>query len=1007
MVESHSLAACWRAAAALPQENAAAGLALVEDVERRLPAECSLPDCDQVRDFLGSVFALSPHILGLVRKSPVDLVALLAVGPDRHIATSEHALRAQIPVAMAGAFDATMMTALRRHKAQASLAIALADIGGLWSTDRVAREVTRLADVTSAVAVDALIAHAVKVGDLLSSDVATEGPTHTHGDSAASMSSASGYIVLAMGKHGACELNYSSDIDLIVFFDPERAKVRADLSPQTLFVRLTRRFVKLMQEQTADGYVFRVDLRLRPDPNSTQVALTVEAALQYYEAYGQNWERAALIKARPIAGDLQAGARMLDELRPYIWRKYLDYAAIADVHAMKRQIHALRGFSSVKVAGHNIKLGRGGIREIEFFAQTQQLIAGGRQAELRCRRTDEALHQLAIRGWISHETATELTTCYWFLRHVEHRIQMVADAQSHTIPHDPEAGLRLARFSGFEAWGEFEDAVQRSLRCVERHYEALFERVPTLATGQGNLVFAGDADDPGTLETLAQLGFSDPRSVVQTVRGWHFGRYAAVASARARERLTELQPRLINAIAKTAAPDAALASFDRFLAELPAGVQLFSLLRSNPSLLQLIADIMGSAPRLARILSRRRRTIEAVLDPGFVGSLPSADECDRIIAGAIGDIQDTQEVLDRVRGVASEQAFLIGVKLLMGVVDGEAAGRAYAMLAEKLIRVLHRDVVRAFEDQHGQIPGSRGSAIVAMGKLGSQEMSAASDVDLILIYDAPLNAMSDGGRPLATQLYYARLTQRLVSAISAPTAEGTLYDVDMRLRPSGNSGPVATSLESFVAYQASQAWTWERMALTRARVISGPDDLASDIVSAVRDTLMEPRVPAEIRRDVLDMRARVAEEKPHAGPWSLKTAPGSILDLEFLVQCLVLQHAHREPALLQPNTLDALAALLKAEVIEHGVGQQVLESARVLSDLQQLLRLCIGDAVDTDRFPDGLKARLAAILDAPSFEAAERMLLAHQSTVHAAYVRYIGSTELAGPQKTETQGDGF
>ena len=670
-----------------------------------------------------------------------------------------------------------------------------------------------------------------------------------------------GYIVLAMGKHGAFELNYSSDIDLIVFYDPARVRLRAGLEVQPFFVRLTRDLVRLLHERTEHGYVFRTDLRLRPDPGSTPLAISTDAAFNYYENVGQNWERAALIKARAIAGDISAGESFLADLAPFIWRKYLDFAAIADIHAMKRQIHAFRGFGEIAVAGHDIKVGRGGIREIEFFVQTQQLIAGGRQPELRVSETLVALERLEARGWIKPEVRRELDEAYRFLRTIEHRLQMVADEQTQTLPADPDKLAGLARFSGFAGTPEFSARLTAELERVQDHYVRLFEHSPELTTGGANMVFAGEADDPGTLQALGALGYKRPEAVIAGVRGWHHGRYPAVRTPRARELLTEVQPILIEALAKTADPDLAFLGFDRFLSELPSSVQLFSLLKQNQGLIELIAAIMGTAPRLARILSKRRRVLDAVLAPGFFGSVPSARDLSAIVAAELKDASEFQEALDRARLIGHEQAFLIGVRVLTGTISAAQAGDAYALLAEILIQAMQSVAEREMERTHGRVPGSA-VCVLAMGKLGGFEMTAASDLDLIVVYDFAADAQqSNGLKPLPATQYYTRLTQRLISALASQTAEGTLYEVDMRLRPSGQKGPVATQLSGFIDYQQREAWTWEHLALTRARVISGPPDLRERVEHAIRHVLTLPRDRAKIAADVRDMRARIEKEK--------------------------------------------------------------------------------------------------------------------------------------------------
>ncbi len=906
-----------------------------------------------VRALLRGVASGSTYLSTLLTRDAARLERVLLTDPAERFAQMAEELRA----ALAKAVSITeAMRDLRRYKSEAALIIALADLGGVWPVMQVTRALSETADATLQGAVRWLFRQAASKGDWITND-------------AAAPEQGSGYIVLGMGKYGAFELNYSSDIDLIVFYELERVTLREGLEPSTFFVRLTRDLVRLIDERTADGYVFRVDLRLRPDAGATQVALSTEAALIYYESFGQNWERAALIKARPVAGDIEAGDMLLADLAPFVWRKYLDFAAIADVHAMKRQINAFRGLSGIGVAGHNVKLGRGGIREIEFFAQTQQLIAGGRQKELRVRPTLEALKTLVARGWIKEQVRLDLEAAYLYLREIEHRIQMVADEQTHTLP---EAGDRLesfARFAGYASLDAFAKELTSFLTTVQRHYAVLFEDMPELTNAGANMVFAGEDDDPGTVEALKALGYSQPSQVLATVRGWHHGRYAAVRSAPSRERLTEVQPLLIAALADTADPDRAFASFDRFVSELPTGIQLFSLLRANPGLLRLVADIMGSAPRLARILSRRRRLLDAVLDPRTLGTHATAEELDRIIETELAGTSDLQDVLDRARVVGSEQIFLIGVRVLSGMIDAGQAGDAYALLAERLIRALQAAVEDELLRINGAMPG--GSAtVVAMGKLGGHEMTANSDLDLIVIYDFEDGVTaSDGERPLSPNQYYTRITQRLITALSSPTAEGTLYEVDMRLRPSGLKGPVATQLSSFVSYQASEAWTWEHLALTRARAISGPPELCRSVEAAIHDVLVRPRDRAKIAKDVVEMRGLIWKEKKTENIWDLKQVRGGLVDLEFIAQYLQLVHAHAHPEILDQNTIRAFEKLRAAGVLAEADATTLIQAARLIHNLTQVLRLCLDGSFDPDAAPRGLKELLARAGDAPSFDA--------------------------------------
>jgi glutamate-ammonia-ligase adenylyltransferase len=916
-----------------------------------------------VRDLLAGTFGASPYLTGLIEREPASLQFVLAASPEQRFAELVGELNAAVDAA--GALPDAMRL-LRHFKAEIALLIALSDLGGVWPVMTAAHRLSEAADAAVAAAVRFLFRQAHGKGDWLSREP-------------------DGYIVLAMGKHGAFELNYSSDIDLIVFYDLERVRVRAALEVQTFLVRLTRDLVRLVNERTEHGYVFRTDLRLRPDPGSTPLAVSTHAALNYYESVGQNWERAALIKARPVAGDLAAGQQLMRELSPFIWRKYLDFAAIADIHAMKRQIHAVRGFGQIAVAGHDIKVGRGGIREIEFFVQTQQLIAGGRQPALRVAETLVALEGLADAGWIKPEVRDNLDEAYRFLRTVEHRLQMIADEQTQTLPSDSDGLLCLARFCGFTDTAAFSTRLTAQLERVQAHYARLFEHSPALTRGGANMVFAGEADDPATVAALAAMGYARPSDVVAGVRGWHHGRYPAVRAPRARELLTEVQPALIEALARTADPDQAFIGFDRFLSELPSGVQLFSLLKQNPALLDLIAAIMGSAPRLARILSKRRRVLDAVLTPGFFGELPTGADLDAIVSAELAGAADFQDVLDRARRIGHEQAFLIGVRVLTGSISAAQAGGAYALVAERMIAAMQAEAEREMARSHGRVPGGA-MAVVAMGKLGGREMTAASDLDLIVVYDFdPDAAPSEGLKPLAPIHYYTRLTQRLISALASQTAEGNLYEVDMRLRPSGQKGPVATQLSGFTHYQQHEAWTWEHLALTRARVVSGPPALRAAVEQAIRAALARQRDPARTAKDVRDMRALMEKEKGARDIWELKHVRGGLVDLEFIAQYLQLVHAHAHPEVLSTNTVEALVNLERAGLLPAASADVLLPAARLFGNLTQILRLCLEGPFVAGTAADGLKALLVRAGEAPDFARLEADLAARQAAVAALF----------------------
>ncbi|MGE3830802.1 MAG: bifunctional [glutamine synthetase] adenylyltransferase/[glutamine synthetase]-adenylyl-L-tyrosine phosphorylase [Parvibaculaceae bacterium] len=925
---------------------------------------------ERVRPLIDAVFGASPFLRELLLRNVEFAAKVVTTSPD--ILLDEIA-QTLVQAAAVAASETELKRAIRRARMKAALVIALADLSGAWDVARVTGALTAFAETALAATVDWLIAEARRLGRL------------------GGGGSNSGYTVLAMGKFGARELNYSSDIDLIVLFDPD-APVAAGSEPATFFVRLTKRLVTILQDVTEDGYCFRVDLRLRPDPRATQIAISIEAAAIYYENMGQNWERAAMIKARAVAGDIALGEEFLQRLVPYVWRKYLDFAAIADVQSLKRQIHAVKGHGEIAVLGHNLKLGRGGIREIEFFVQTQQLIAGGRNPKLRGRETIAMLDALADAQWITPDAARGLKEAYAFLRRIEHRIQMVADEQTHMLPDERPAFESLARFSGFATGEAFEAALRSTFELVQGHYAALFKDAEDLGTEKGSLVFTGGEDDPETIETLKRLGFKRASEIAAMIRGWHFGRFAATRSARSRELLTEIMPALLTALGETGDADLAFIAFDRFLAGLPAGVQLFSLLKSNPKLLDLLATILGSAPRLAGELSHRPKVLDAVLDPGFFGPLPKAPEMAKLVAAIVPDDTPLDEAIDRVRVVAKEQAFRIGVRILAESVSAAEAGVAFSDLAEVVLQRLHRAVTRDMIARHGHVPGGR-SAVIAMGKLGGREMTAGSDLDLVLVYDfADDAAMSDGKRPLSGNQYFTRLTQRLIAALTAPTAEGVLYEVDMRLRPSGSKGPVATSLASFRAYHAGAAWTWERLALTRARVVAGDESLEAELGEAIRAALAVPHDSEKIIADVLAMRSLMLKENPPSGLWDIKRSGGGLIDIEFIAQTLMILHAARHPAVLHQPTLAAISALAAEGLLLASAAKRLAEAGMLYQRLTQILRLCVTGSYVPATAPAGLNRLVTNACAMPDIASAEALLQDTQRDVSGLFRNLLGET---------------
>ncbi len=899
--------------------------------------EARLDDADD-QALLAGIFPLSPHLADGLINDPVVLLDYRANGA------------AQLVDAEIGAIDSLpldrnrMLPGLRRAKRRIATVVGLADLEGAFDLDQVTASLTRLADRATEAVLATFLAEAARRGEVELAE--PDRPT-----------AECGIFVIGMGKLGAKELNYSSDIDLIVFFDPERITYRGRETPMALAVRAARAIVYGLENKSREGYVFRTDLRLRPHPPGHPLALSVDAAELYYERHGQNWERAAFIKARVIAGDKAAGDAFLRRLGPFVWRRHLDYAAIRDIHSIKRQINAHRGFGSIGFRGHDLKVGRGGIREIEFFVQTQQLILGGRHPELRDPRTLVALHDLVDGRWVDAEAAAELASAYRFLRSLEHRLQMVADKQTQTLPSRDQELAQFARFAGFADVAALGEALTLTLQRVERQYAQLFEAEPDLGAGK-QLVFTGTEDDPGTLETLRGMGFREPTAVAARIRQWHHGHIRATRSTRARELLTELTPGILKALERQADVDEAFRLFDAFLSGLPAGVQFFSLIRANPNLLALLGDLMGAAPRLAQVLARNVALFDAMLAPDFFEPLPDGEALEAELLRLRRDARHLEALLDLCRRWAQGRQFQAGLHVLLGFADATSASRALSGIAELVIRTLLPEAQGWLEDQHGRVPNGS-FCVIGMGKLGSRELSLGSDLDLVFVYDAPDDAQSDGGKPLNATTYYARLGQRLISAISAQTAEGRLYEIDTRLRPSGNVGPVATSLASFKKYHEVTAQVWERQSLTRARVVAGDRHLAAAVAAAIDEALSRPTDPKTLRADVRAMRFRIFKEHGSENHWALKHCRGGLVELEFAMQYLVLRHGPALAELRTPDTRQVLDRAIGAGLLEEGRGRRLRQALDLFHALQAVLRLSMeGRRFDPATAPEGLKEAL-------------------------------------------------
>lgn len=932
----------------------------------------ALLDNSSHRNFLAAVFSASGFLSSLAVKHP-DIVVALAT--DIAEAVFESLLQ------KTHAVDHTdyqqTATALRLFKQQAALLIGLADTGSVWELETVTENLTRFAEAATRKAVDAVLYRAADAGQILLKDVVNP-------------SADCGYTILAMGKMGSRELNYSSDIDLIALFDSEQPQPQEGISLQKHYVKITQDLVNLLQERTADGYVFRVDLRLRPDPSSTPLAVSINGAYTYYETVGQNWERAAFIKARPVAGNIALGEQFLKGLTPFMWRKYLDFAAIQDIHSIKRQIDLRHGGLDEDTGkGFNVKLGQGGIREIEFFAQTQQLIWGGKEPDLRISQTCKALKVLAEKRHINPKYVAPLTTTYRFLRTLEHRLQMVADQQTHSLPVDEREQERIACFMGYESREALLQDLARHTDAVRTISAELFKDSQEL-THEGNLVFTGVEHDPDTLKTIQGMGFREPETVSGIIRSWHHGTRRATRTKRARELLTELVPAILEAFSKTPDPDLAFNRFDEFLGRLPAVVQLFSLFTANPKLLELIAAILGYSPLLSESLSRKPMLLDGPLYPRFYTTLPSKEQLEADFNALAAHARSHEERLNSIRRIVQERQFQAGVHLLKNLVPVVDANAMLSDLAELALKHTIDTTTEIFAEDYGTFQNAS-LAVLAFGKLGGRELTLNSDLDLVFVYHTEdENELSDGERSFQPNVYFTRLVQRVLTNLTALSNEGRLYEVDTRLRPHGASGAMVVSVDTLKEYYAQSAWGFELLSLTRARPVYGTGTVIAKLEAAKSAILRAGRFKGdELRDHVRNIHDKIAEQHKPRSPIDVKYSSGGLVDGEVLAQYLQVEHAPSHPEIVQANTASAYETLGAAGILPADKAHTLAEHMRFLISMQAVLRLLGGQKVSATPDDGPVKALLAHHFGDLNFEGLLKRLNAAREMVYTTLESYL------------------
>lgn len=911
--------------------------------------------------FLVSVFSCAPYLARLAQRYP-DV--LRAAGQDVFSSLLSKQCAALARAGENAADVATLDQQIRQLKAAMHLTVGLADLGGVLDVVEVTAAVTDFADAAVQAVLHAHVRFAAQQGRCFPVD-----------DPANPLP---GLVIFALGKMGTRELNYSSDIDLVVFYDAEGLRLPETEEPRKRLPRLVQAIVKSLNDITADCYVFRTDLRLRPDPGATPVIISTDAALNYYEAMGLTWERAAWIKARPCAGDRQAAEQFLSYLQPFIWRRALDYAAIDDIRSLATQIQTVGRRAEILPAGHDLKLGRGGIREIEFFAQIPQLVFGGRNKAVRVPGTLAALDRLADELAIESGTAVALSQNYRRLRAWEHRVQMRQDEATQVLPARDEDRQQVAIMAGFDSLAEFDQAVEAVLRQVHGYFSDQFEADIPLSSRAGSLVLTGVEPEPDTLATLSELGFQRPELTWRQLNAWGAGRARAVRSTRARSLFAKLAPKLVDMIAETGEADDAFARFASFFENLPMGVQPLSLLMNEPELAGDLIGIITTAPKMATELARRPNLLDTMLDQRFSIPLdqdPPGGALD-LLAREIGPDAYYETALNTTRRVLREQKFRIGSQILRGSIGGQTAGAAFSDLADAAIETLSLAAQAETERKYGDMPGR--FAVLGMGKLGGRELAADSDLDITIIYDGDE----------MTQTWFSRFTQRLVSALSVPTEEGELYEIDMQLRPSGNSGPVAVRFSRLEPYYREEAWTWEMMALTRARTVAGDATLCAQLDETIETLLLQPRDAAKVLNDAADMRVRLEEAKPARNGWDIKARPGGIQDIEFIAQALQLVHAARLGSVRQSTTA-ALAALGHAGLLSVDEARFLIETLKQHLGILQLLRTTHGSGFTPERASQACQLGIARSAGQPSLAALEADLDRRCARVRELFHRHV------------------
>ena len=907
------------------------------------------------RSFFSRLFGNSPYLTRLLLRD-TEFAEALTQRSSRDLADG---ILGELSAADPTMNRDLLMRLLRRQRGRIATLVAACDCYGVWDVMQCAATLSETADRAVHLATEHLLLDRVRRGELAH----PEGPpTELRW----------GYFLLAAGRHGAREPGYTEDLSLIALYDPDVVEYTGARSPEDCFARVTRDMARILQARTRDGYVFRTDLRLRPDAPATPLAITRQFALEYYRRSGRTWERGTLINARPVAGDVTAGNSFLAELRPFIWEGGLDFDSVEDIHSMSRQIHLFRRRGVPRATGLDLALSAGGIREIEFFVLMHQLAYGGRSRQLRGSSVLPMLDTIEREHFILPREAADLRDAYRTLRRIEHRVQMVNDQPTRALPASRSGLDNVACLAGFESGDELTIVAQRAMERVHRLFQTRFT-APEKKRDLAELILDGPVGGSESEPLLKKEGFRKPRDAVEIFKGWAEGGHASTSSTRARAAVRAVLPELVAALGRTPEPDRTLARIDRFFHALPADISFFAMVKANTWLLNLVAVVMGSAPRLAESLRLNPRILEAVLDPAFFLPLPGKEALAGALAERLDGADDFRERVAVLETWTREHRFQVGIQTLQNLVTAEDALRCHSDLADIATATVLQMAIAETEERFGAVAAGR-CAVLALGDLGARELTRDSELDLVLVADYPSSGYAgdavDARGHVDWARFYDRAANRLFSTLERHAERGSLYRIRERSRGDVPGASPMITLSRLKARLSGTTSTRDLMALVGARVICGDEQVREAVEQSIGGVFSRRADPARLAADASEMR-RIHAKKSPDDPFGLLRAAGGLLDLRLLARYLVLRYAHQLPGTIPGETLNCFETLAAADVISADELRALSGATRMQRAIGDMLRLASEGGITIHDAPGVLREKLAVALQYDSPEAME------------------------------------